>query len=93
MPDYMGNMTEAELDRAFAYLQKAWPNWRCPVDGRHRQYNLEPTLGQVSHYEGGRDIPAPGSYAPLVYPMLIVVCAVCGYTSLVSATRAGVIDG
>jgi hypothetical protein len=90
MPDQNGNLTNPETEQALAFLRDNWGQWRCPASG-HREYVLQPTIVQLEPYNGGNAFfhPGPGR---LIYPMLIVSCAYCGYSVLVSAIQAGLLQ-
>jgi hypothetical protein len=92
MPDNLGNLSEQEYNTAFEYLQRNWRGWHCPVNGSHRTWKLLPMLAQLEPFPGSA-ITSEYWSAPqkLVYPMLVVACAQCGYSALVNAIDAGVV--
>lgn len=88
MPDEQGLLTDAERERASAWLEKTWRTWACPFSG-HTDWDLGETIVQPQKHIPGAAMVIGGGP---VYPLLLLTCLGCGYTIFVNALLAGVFE-
>jgi hypothetical protein len=90
MPELNGDLTADETNKALAWLQANWGQWRCPASG-HRTWVLTPTVVQLEPFTTPVYFSQPLPNRR-VFPMLIVSCSVCGYSVLVNAFLTGALQ-
>lgn len=84
-PGSSDTLTPEQQAQAQKWLNEHWTTQACPFHGPTRwQLNIQMTSTPV--YTPGRTVLG-GS----VFPFLVVVCAICGYTVFVSALVVGVL--
>lgn len=85
MPGQDGHMTPDEQKKAQEWLRTTWKIANCPFHGA-TSWEVNTLVTQLMPFTGG-GLLVGGS----VYPALVVTCALCGYTVLVGAVKAGIL--
>ena|SRR5437868_3677228 len=85
MPEPGGKLTPDEQQRALRWLGLQWRTRVCPVSG-HTKWEVGEYMVQTLPYAGGNLLVGGASY-----PLIVITCAICGYTFFINAIRAGVL--
>src|SRR5579863_7299321 len=85
MPEITGELSDAEMDRAIAWVAEHWKgrNQDCPISGP-TDWILAPHYVQ---YVTGV-LTRAGNIS---YPMIMLACKDCGYTIFFNATTIGLL--
>lgn len=87
MPDQNGRLTPEDQERVVSWLQARWGvTPECPFHGR-TSWQIGETLVQTVQYS-----PSGFLVGGLVYPLIVVTCSTCGFTVLVNAVLAGIVQ-
>jgi predicted nucleic-acid-binding Zn-ribbon protein len=79
-------MTPKESQAALAWLNERWTIKVCPFHGPTNWEVGEVMIQTLPYIGGGVSIGGP------TYPLLVVTCSQCGYTVLVNAIKAGIVE-
>ena len=79
-------LTDEQKTLVGVWLDTHWTDFSCPFHQGETTWNLGDLIGSVPAH-------APtGSVAPAkVYPSIVLVCNICGFTVLINALKVGVV--
>lgn len=81
-------MTENEVtDDVIDWLKNIWVGDKKCTVCKNVSWDISPKFAELREYHQGEVVTGEK-----VYPLLIVTCKVCGYTHLINAIIAGLID-
>jgi hypothetical protein len=84
-PQSYGVVTPEQEQKALQWITQHWGAAGCPFHGP-TNWQIDNHLAQVPVYSA-RSFLVGGP----VYPLIVVTCAICGFTVFVNALRAGVL--
>jgi hypothetical protein len=91
MPDNQGKLSPEEKTAVIDWLFVHWKNQDCPFHGP-TGWEIGDTIATSPFAGTGGGAPGSGfQFGGPTYPLIVVTCAICGYTVLVNAIKLGIV--
>jgi hypothetical protein len=92
MPDFLGKLSPDEKDVVVAWLAAHWNRTECPFHVGPTQWEIGDAIATQAFAGKGGGVPGSGfQFGSPTYPLIVLTCAICGYTVLLNAIKLGIV--